>query len=82
MADTGIDREAFDNNRGTVRLPVENAKADEYRKQAQIPELNALNANMAVIRFKQHFGLLDRENAATSIIFDTVTFEMDRAGET
>lgn len=79
---TGIDREAFDNNRGTVRLPVENAKADEYRKQAQIPELNALNANMAVIRFKQHFGLLDRENAATSIIFDTVTFEMDGAGET
>lgn len=77
---TGTDRAAFDNNRGTVRLPVENAKADEYRKQAQIPELNALNANMAVIRFKQHFGLLDRESDATSIIFDTVTFEMDRAG--
>jgi molybdopterin/thiamine biosynthesis adenylyltransferase len=78
---TGTDREAFDSNRGTVRLPVENAKADEYRRQAQIPELNALNANMAVIRFKQHFGLLDRDSTATSIIFDTVTFEMDRAGE-
>lgn len=78
---TGTDREAFDNNRGTVRLPVQNAKADEYRKHAQIPELNALNANMAVIRFKQHFGLLDRESAATATIFDTVTFEMDRAGE-
>jgi hypothetical protein len=78
---TGTDRDAFDNNRGTVRLPVENAKADEYRKQAQIPELNALNANMAVIRFKQHFGLLDRESAATATIFDTVTFEMEPAGE-
>ncbi|MBY5904743.1 ThiF family adenylyltransferase [Rhizobium leguminosarum] len=78
---TGIDREAFDNNRGTVRLPVENAKADEYRKQAQIPELNALNANMAVIRFKQHFGLLDRESAATATIFDTVTFEMEPVRE-
>lgn len=78
---TGSDREAFEANRGTVRMPVENAKADEYRKQAQIPELNALNANMALIRFKQHFGLLDRESVATSYIFDTVTFEMDRAGE-
>jgi hypothetical protein len=78
---TGTDRRAFEDNRGTVRLPIENAKADEYRKQAQIPELNALNANMAVIRFKQHFGLLDRESVATSYIFDTVTFEVDRAGE-
>ncbi|KPH81107.1 ThiF family adenylyltransferase [Bosea vaviloviae] len=79
---TGTDREAFEDNRGTVRMPVENAKADEYRKQAQIPELNSMNANMAMIRFKQHFGLLDRESIATSFIFDTVTFEMDRAGET
>ena len=78
---TGTDRKAFENNRGTVRLPIENAKADEYRKQAQIPELNALNANMAVIRFKQYFGLLDHESVATSCIFDTVTFEIDRAGE-
>ena len=27
-----------------MRLPVENAKDDEYRKHAQITELNALNA--------------------------------------
>lgn len=74
---TGGDRKAFDDNVGTVRLPVENAKEDEYRKQAQITELNALNATMAVIRFKQHFGLLDREDEATSLIFDTATFEID-----
>lgn len=74
---TGSDRKAFDENVGTVRLPVENAKEDEYRKQAQITELNALNATMAVIRFKQHFGLLDREDEASSLIFDTATFEIE-----
>jgi hypothetical protein len=74
---TGIDRAAFENNVNTVRLPVENAKEDEYRKHPQITELNALNATMAVIRFKQHFGLFDRESKATSSIFDSVTFEID-----
>jgi hypothetical protein len=74
---TGVDRKAFDDNVSTVRLPVAKAKDDEYRKHAQITELNALNAAMAVIRFKQHFGLLDREDAATSHIFDSATFEIE-----
>ena len=74
---TGIDRTAYDDNVGSVRLPVENAKEDEYRTRPQITELNAFNAAMAVIRFKQHFGLLDRESVATSHLFDTVTFEID-----
>jgi hypothetical protein len=74
---TGVDREAFDDNVHTAHLPVENAKIDEYRKHAQITELNALNATMAVIRFKQHFGLFDLENAATSYIFDSATLEID-----
>lgn len=74
---TGIDRKAFDDNVGTVRLPVEKAKEDEYRKQAQITELNALNATMAVIRFKQHFGLFDRESTGTSQIFDSATFKIE-----
>jgi hypothetical protein len=74
---TGVNKESFQENVGTVHLPVENAKDDEYRKHAQITELNALNATMAVIRFKQHFGLLDREGSATSYIFDTVPFQID-----
>ena len=74
---TGVDRKAFDDNVSTVRLPVERAKDDEYRKQAQITELNALNAALAVIRFKQHFELFDREEAVTSYIFDSATFEID-----
>lgn len=74
---TGTDRKAFDSNVGTARLPIGNAENDEYRRQAQITELNALNAAMAVIRFKQHFGLLDRLDEATSYIVDTATLEMD-----
>ena len=77
---TGTDRSAFERNAGTARLPVENAKNDEYRKQAQITELNALNAVMAVIRFKQHFKLLDRESESTWHIFDTATLEIDSEG--
>lgn len=74
---TGVDRAAFEGTVGSVRLPVEKAKDDEYRKHAQITELNALNATMAVIRFKQHFGLFDREATAPSHIFDSVTFQID-----
>jgi hypothetical protein len=74
---TGSDRKAFDDNVGSPRLPVGNAKINEYRKQAQIAEFNALNAAMAVIRFKQHFKLLERIDEATSYIFDSATFEID-----
>lgn len=77
---TGTDRSAFERNAGTARLPVENTKNDEYRKQAQIAELNALNAAMAVIRFKQHFKILDRESESTWHIFDTATLEIDAEG--
>ena len=74
---TGVDREAFEGNVNTPQLPIENAKNDEYRKQAQIAELNALNASMAVIRFKQHFELLDRLDEARWYIFDTAMLEID-----
>lgn len=74
---TGTDRQAFEDNVGSVRLPTQNPKDDEYRKRPQITELNALNAAMAVIRFKQHFGLLDYEGSASAYIFDSVSFEID-----
>jgi Domain of unknown function (DUF6791)/ThiF family len=77
---TGTDRKAFDDNVHTARLPTENAKDGEYRRRAQITELNALNAALAVIRFKQHFKLLDRLDEATSYIFDTGTLEIDTQG--
>jgi hypothetical protein len=77
---TGTDRKAFEENVNTVHLPAENAKDDEYRKHPQITELNALNALMAVIRFKQHFKLLDRIDDASSYIFDTAMLEIDPKG--
>lgn len=77
---TGVDRTAYERSVGTVFLPVGGAQADEYRKQAQIAELNALNAALAVIRFKQHFGLLDRVETALSYIFETASYELDRWG--
>lgn len=77
---TGTDRRAFETNVNSAYLPTENAKEDEYRKQGQITELNAFNAIMAVIRFKQHFLLLERLDDATSYIFDTAMLEIDSKG--
>lgn len=79
---TGVDRQALERNLNTVRLPVRNPKDDEYRKQPQIAELNALNAAMAVVRFKQYFKLFDRLEEATCYIFDTATLEIDAEGRT
>ncbi len=79
---TGADRKSFEDNVNTVRLSTENAKDGEYRRQAQITELNALNAALAVIRFKQHFKLLDRLDEATSYIFNSAMLEIDTEGRT
>lgn len=56
----GGERGDFDKLNGTPYLPAQNAYDQEYRNQPQIAELNALNAAMAVIRFKQHMGFFDR----------------------
>lgn len=77
---TGVDRAAYDGTVGTVYLPTANEKEDEYRKQAQIAELNALNAALAVVRFKQHFQLFDRDNHAFGYLFETASFELDSVG--
>lgn len=72
---TGVDRSAFDRTVDTPYLPTVNPKDAEYRKQAQIIELNALNAALAVVRFKQHFGFYERINEAAWYIFETASFE-------
>ena len=79
---TGVDRAAYDRTVDTAYLPTENAKEDEYRRQAQIAELNALNAALAVIRFKQHFGLYDRLDDAAWYVFETAPFELESGGKT
>jgi ThiF family len=79
---TGTDRKAFENNVNTAHLPIENVKEDEYRGQAQIAELNMLNASLAVLRFKQHFGLFDRLDDSTWYIFDSAMLEIDSESST
>ena len=51
------------------RLPLwDNAAANEYGRNIQIAELNALNAALAVIQWKQHLGYyVDQERELTSI---------------
>lgn len=73
---TGVDRIAFKKTVGTCFLPTSRNAADEYRKQAQIAELNALNAAFAVIRFKQYFKLFERCDDYASNIFETASFEI------
>jgi hypothetical protein len=77
---TGADRPAFETTARTRFLPGDDPKGGEYRKQGQIAELNALNATLAIVWFKQHFGIYDREEKSPSIILETSTFEIDRPG--
>lgn len=77
---TGVDRGAYDRTVDTPYLPTLNPEDAEYRKQAQIVELNALNAALAVVRFKQHFGLYERTDEAAWYTFETASFEADAEG--
>lgn len=76
----GGERGDFDKINGTQYLPAENARDQEYRNQPQIAELNALNAALAVIRFKQCMGFFDRLTDASAVIFDVAGMAMDAAG--
>ena len=62
---------------GTQYLPAANPADNEYRRQPQIGELNALNAAFAVIRFKQKMGVFDREFESIANIFEIATFDLD-----
>lgn len=67
----------FDRLNGTNYLPAQNAEDAEYRNQPQIAELNALNAAIAVIRFKQVMGFYDRLADSHAVIFDVAGLMMD-----
>jgi hypothetical protein len=77
---TGVDRSVYERTVNTAYLPISNTKEDEYRRQAQIAELNALNAAFAVIRFKQHFKLFDRIDEAAWYTLETAPFELEAEG--
>ncbi|TAL90064.1 MAG: ThiF family adenylyltransferase [Candidimonas sp.] len=75
----GGERGDFDRLNGTQHLPAQNAHDREYRNQPQIAELNALNAAIAVIRFKQHMGFFDRLTDSHAVVFDVAGMAMDTA---
>lgn len=75
---TGVDRAAYEATARTAFLPGDDPKEGEYRRQGQIAELNALNAALAVVRFKQHFGIYEREDMAVSHVLETASMEMER----
>jgi len=62
---------------GTPYLPGTNPADNEYRRQPQIGELNALNAALAVIRFKQRFGVFEREFESHANVFEISSFDLD-----
>jgi len=75
----GGERGDFEKLNGSQYLPAQNAHDQEYRNQPQIAELNALNAAMAVIRFKQHMGFFDRLTDSPAAVFDVAGMAMDSA---
>jgi hypothetical protein len=79
---TGVDRQAYERTINTAYLPTAEAKQDEYRKQGQIAELNALNAALAVVRFKQHFGLFAREDDSAWYTWETASPSVDSESTT
>lgn len=51
-------------------LPINDAEDDVYSSNIQIAEVNAMNACLAVMAFKRHFGFYHRENSRFHILVD------------
>jgi hypothetical protein len=49
---------------------------DLYRTNVQIAELNALNASLAVIRYKQHLGFYRKDDVSDHHIFDVAAMKV------
>lgn len=61
---------------GTEYLPAANPADGEYRRQPQIAELNAFNAALAVMRFKQRVGIFCRDVESVATVFEIGNFEL------
>lgn len=65
-----------------TRISLESAGgADDYDQNIQIAELNALNAALAVIRFKKHFGFYSDdigEHNTTYVLSESLLISEDR----
>jgi hypothetical protein len=65
---------------GTPYIPGSNPADNEYRKQPQIGELNALNAGLAMVRFKQKLGFFNRTIQSSASVLELSTLEVDQYG--
>jgi hypothetical protein len=67
----------------SARIPfADDAGGDDYSSNIQIADLNALNAALAVIRWKKLFGFyrdLDREHHSTYTIDGNMLLNEDKA---
>jgi molybdopterin/thiamine biosynthesis adenylyltransferase len=71
-----VETETFENLKSRAFLPFEDPPDNEYRHHAQIGELNALNAAMAVIMFKKTFGFYFCDNHHSVALFDLADMGM------
>lgn len=53
-------------------VPLTDPPGDEYRLNIQIAELNALNASIAMLRYKQHCGFYGHGVPAYHLLMNTV----------
>lgn len=51
-------------------IPLTDPPGDEYRQNIQIAELNALNASIAMLLFKQHCGFYARQNPVYHLLMN------------
>ncbi|MBT1157123.1 ThiF family adenylyltransferase [Aminobacter anthyllidis] len=58
--------------RGKGLVPLTDPPGNEYRLNIQIAELNALNASIAMLRYKQHCGFYAHELPAYNLLMNTV----------
>lgn len=57
-------------------LPTIDAAENEYDQNIQTPEMNAINACLAVIKFKQELEFYDDRSCKTHVLFDALGFNL------
>lgn len=57
-------------------IPLTDPPGDEYRTNIQIAELNALNASLAMLLFKQHCGFYAQTSPAYHLLMNTALLKL------
>jgi hypothetical protein len=70
----------YDEVKANTSIPLVDHPADMYRANVQIAELNALNAALAVIRFKQLRGFYRQSEAHENFLLDVSDLKLVSSG--